>query len=358
MTNPKIDYIIVGQGIAGSMLAWFLLRQNKRIKVIDQYRPDSASRVAAGLINPITGRKMNKTWMAEKVIPFAFKSFQELEQKFGKPFLHKINIFRIFNSVKQQNDWLSKSSDLTYALFLEKDGIEKYDHPFVKNPFGGLEITNAGYVDVSTLLTVLRDYFMENDLVIEDQVSYDDIKLQESKVTWKDIKAEKMIFCEGAYGINNPWFKWLEFKLVKGEIITIKANLSLNKILNHKIWMLPLDNQTYKVGATFQWDYKNSSPSPNGLKQLTGNLKKIIDIEYSVIDHEAGIRPASYDVRPFIGLHPEHPQIGIFNGLGSKGVSLSPYFAEEFIHHLEAGKELNKEVNIKRVIASEKNKNQ
>ena len=67
MSKSSLDYLIVGMGLAGSALAYFLSKNGKKIALIDNNIDQTSSKIAAGLYNPITGRKMVKTWMAPKM---------------------------------------------------------------------------------------------------------------------------------------------------------------------------------------------------------------------------------------------------------------------------------------------------
>ncbi|HBA65740.1 MAG TPA: FAD-dependent oxidoreductase, partial [Methylococcaceae bacterium] len=55
-----IDFLIVGQGLAGSLLAFELIQRNAQVMVVDDGR-ENASEVAAGLINPVTGIRLVKS---------------------------------------------------------------------------------------------------------------------------------------------------------------------------------------------------------------------------------------------------------------------------------------------------------
>jgi glycine/D-amino acid oxidase-like deaminating enzyme len=141
---------------------------------------------------------------------------------------------------------------------------------------------------------------------------------------------------------------WLPFRPVKGEILMIDPEIQIDFIYNRKIFILPYKKGLYKVGSTYTWDYMDVLPTEEAKNFLEEKLNQIFRVKYNVVAHFAGIRPATKDRRPFIGMHPDYPFVGIFNGLGSKGVSLGPYFAQQFVGYLLKDKELDKEVNINR----------
>jgi glycine/D-amino acid oxidase-like deaminating enzyme len=112
--------------------------------------------------------------------------------------------------------------------------------------------------------------------------------------------------------------------------------------------VIPLGDNQYRLGATYTWDELDNIPTEIGRNNLTEKYQKLMKPSMEILSHQAGVRPATKDRRPFIGMHPEFENIGIFNGLGSKGVSLAPYFAKQFVDFLVYQKELHPEVNINR----------
>jgi glycine/D-amino acid oxidase-like deaminating enzyme len=216
-------------------------------------------------------------------------------------------------------------------------------------PYGGMEIKEAGFVDVRKLVGAYRNYLRQKGLYRQEEVRYEEIIPTAAFVQWKEVQAKKIIFCDGAFTTQNPYFNWLPFSLVKGEIIhiTIPDN-SLEHIINQGIFILPLRNGVYKVGATYEWNELTWQPTLKAQEELLPKLKALLKLPFELVAHDAGIRPATADRRPLIGLHPHYQSVGIFNGLGTKGVSLAPYFARQLFEHLEYNKELPKEVYINR----------
>ena len=216
------------------------------------------------------------------------------------------------------------------------------------NDLGGIKIKNSGYLDIPRLLNSLKQYIRLYGKIREEFFEYPEMVITEKGLKYKDLRAGKIIFCEGPQARNNPYFKWLPFRPVKGEILTIDPEIHFKFIFNRQIFILPLQDGLYRVGATYNWDYRHINPTEEAKKYLEQKLNQFFPVNYNVKIHLAGIRPATKDRRPFVGLHPNFPSVGIFNGLGSKGVTLSPYFTEQFVDYLLKDKELDKEVNINR----------
>jgi glycine/D-amino acid oxidase-like deaminating enzyme len=345
-SSKTYDYLIIGQGIAGTMLAHFLLKKNKSIRITDQSNPSSSSHIAAGICNPITGQRLVKTWNADVIFPFAEAVYSELEHDFGSKFWHKMNIVKV----------LSTKEALFYNEKRNNSEFQKWTIPVQRNFstqqfHGDFEITGSGYLNMDKLITAYSQKFLQKNILLEGCCQPEDLQIEKEYILWKGYRFQKVIFCEGYQAANNPFFSWLPFVLAKGELLEIHSpGLQLNKILMKDIFILPTGNNYYKVGSTYEWNNLNEEPTEERKAELINKLKQLIHCSYSIVNHYAGIRPTVKDRKPLLGLHPQHQQIGIFNGLGSKGASLAPYLASHFADYLENEVSLSKEVDISRFI--------
>lgn len=347
-----LDYIIVGQGIAGSLLSWFLTKEDLKILVIDELNLSSASHIASGVIKPITGKRFVKTWLADELIPFAENTYREFEVLFSDSFFHRTLFFKLFESVRAQNDWSARCASPEYLPYLENENILYLDKEKVKNDFGGFEINGGSRLEPDKFLLHYRNYLREKNLLLEEAFSYDDLKADATSVTYKGHQARKIIFCEGARAIQNPYFTFFPFQLAKGECLILNIeNFYPDRVINSEVLIMPLSQKNqYYVGATHEWYFDDDKPSEKGRNELLGNLSVALNLPFEILDQKAAIRPTVKDRRPYIGFHPEFPTIGIFNGMGTKGISLAPYFAHHFTEHLVHQKPLMKEVDIKRFL--------
>lgn len=344
-----VDYIIVGQGIAGTLLSYSLLKKNKKVLVIDDSYQSSSSIVAAGIFNPITGRRMVKTWMADTLFPFAYQTYHELEQLLNCKFYYRKNILKFFSSIRDKNDWTAKatSPELNNYVVLNND-YSMYDK-MIDNSHGCVEITFSGYLDIQNLLTSYKKYLLEKSILIDKKFNYDDINITSESVKWQNYHAKKIIFCDGYKASVNPYFNWLPFVLAKGEMLTIYAKtLDVNKIINKGIYIVPISKSIFKVGSTYNWETIDTTPTKSGKEELINKLNKFLKVDYKIIDHTAGVRPTVKDRKPLIGVHPKCKALGIFNGFGTKAVTLAPFFANQFTDYLTNGKPLSEEVSITR----------
>ncbi len=345
--NKKVDYLIVGQGIAGTILTYQLIKRNKTVAIIDNKPSDSSSRVAAGLFNPITGRKFVKTWKADELFPCLHSFYREFETYLGAKFFRTCEIFRPFENLGEQNDWDGKTANDDYKDYIEVVRDSSL-FPLVKNPHGGLLVKNGGFLDLNTMLDVARAKFSESVTVVEETFDPTALKVNDDGVEYGDIKANRLINCAGSNANMDPLFSWLPFRLVKGEVLHLQSDEKIEHIFNKGCFITPPLNGVCRAGSTYDWKDLTTKPTENGRNTIMEKLNALIKWQVEIKDHKAGIRPATLDRKPFIGVHPEFATIFVFNGLGTKGVSLAPYFSEQFVGYLEDGLKLDSEVDIKR----------
>lgn len=344
----NVDYLIVGQGIGGSILTEHLINAGKRVKVIDDPSFSNSSKVAGGLYNPITGRKMVKTWNCDSLFEYLTPFYKTLEQKLALSFFHNTPIYRPFYSTEEYNEWMGKSADSYYEKYIRSINGESRYGQHLHDDYGGILLNESGYLDTKKFVLGYRTFLKNSDLLIEDAFDYTQMNVSDSGVYYKGIQAGKIIFSEGRLQSDNPYFNWLPLKPVKGELIWIKSKEKIDVIYNRGVFLIPLGNGVCKVGATYHHEKLDELVTEKGQNELVRRLRKLIHFDYEVIDQKAGVRPATIDRKPFIGRHPKHKNVIAFNGLGAKGVSLAPYYANQIVRHLESNAELDAEVNIER----------
>ncbi len=348
-TYQGVDFIIVGQGLTGSLLAHALLQKGKTIHVFDNHHQHASSKVAAGIINPVTGRRVVKSWLIDDLIPFAKRTYKELETRLGIKIYYERNVIRILFSIKDENKWLEKTGDQTVAKYvLENKGLGSFSRKINEGEGVG-EIQYSSQVDMPLLLDTTKTLFLNDKILDVEKFDYQLVRFEKEQVFYKKIKAKKIIFCEGQQGRNNPWFGKLPFEVAKGEVLLVKIpNANFDKILKHKLFVVPLQNDLYWIGSTYDWDSPDDLPTEEAKQLLIHKLKKVLTIPFEIVDHQAAIRPTTFDRRPLVGLHPENTLLGIVNGMGTKGASLAPYFVNQFVEFLLEGKALDKEADIAR----------
>lgn len=338
------DFLIVGQGIAGSVLSYTLMQQKQKVLVINDSQGHCSSLVAGGIFNPITGKNLVKTWQADVLFPYMLHFYQELEKVLDKKFLHQIEIYRPFRSLQEQNDWLAKSILPTFKDYLKEiDDKQFQDNIF--NPFGGIATLQAGWLDLPIFLDAYKKFLITKQMYKEEIFEEKYIQLEKEKIIYKDHETRYLIFCTGVMATNSDLWSFLPFSPVKGETIDIFVpDATFEKIINQGVSIVPLRKQIYRIASTYNWKNLDWQCSLEAKAELIEKTKAILKLPFEVLGQKAGIRPATKHRRPMMGLHPKKPLIGIFNGLGSKGVSLAPFWAKHFVEHILDKKPLHKEI--------------
>jgi glycine/D-amino acid oxidase-like deaminating enzyme len=337
--------LVVGGGLAGVCLTHELLRKDCRVTLLDA-GVNHSSAVAAGMINPMTFRKMVKTWMGDELIPFLIDFYKELENKTGERFFFDRTIRRAFSTAYERKLWLDRQGEIEYADYIHP--IEDAETPsYVKQEFGTGIVKCPGYVDSKLFLAANQSYLKEQGVLEVSTFNVD--LLDNEKLTYKGETYSHIVFAEGYHGKNNPYFGYLPIEPVKGEVLTISVDrLDDSEIVNRKCFVLPTHDGLFKLGATFTWKTTDTLLTQEAKDELLNQYADLMTKDYTVVEHEAGVRPTVSDRRPLIGEHPQYKGLYIFNGLGTKGYMIAPYFSRHFVEHLTIGTPLIDEVNIKR----------
>jgi glycine/D-amino acid oxidase-like deaminating enzyme len=347
----SFDALIVGRGLAGNTLALTLLEQGATIKVVDIPKQTSSSRLAAGLFNPFTGKRTTKTWLAEELFPFLHAFYKRIEKKTGGSFLHEMPIYRPFLSIADYNDWSSKIIAEDFSAFVNDLPDHTKYSSWIYNPMGGLECKQSGYLDTVSYLDAARKELMKHECLIEETFHYQDLTVNADEVKWRGNCFRFVIFCEGVSAMNNPYFPNLAHGMTpnKGELLTLEIpNFSLTEIVSKGVFLVKKSDNTFQLGSTYKWAFEHEEPELSGVEEITTKFKKWFKGDFHIKKVVAGIRPATKDRKPLIGCLNENPRVFMFNGLGAKGVSLAPYWAEHLSDFLLKKKDLNPEVDIRR----------
>ncbi|TDD93761.1 NAD(P)/FAD-dependent oxidoreductase [Flavobacterium cellulosilyticum] len=342
-----IDYLIVGSGLAGISFSEVALLNNKSIVVFDNDSQNS-SKIAGGLYNPVILKRFSEVSQASEHLLLMNDFFLILEKKLQCRLNFKTPILRKFFSIEEQNNWFAASDKVNLAPFLSTSLIFK-KYSAIDSPFGYGEVLQTGYIDTASLLIKYKEFLVRNQLFEQESFDYSLLQEVENGIRYKSFHARHIIFAEG-FGMHcNHYFKEMPLDGTKGELFIIKApQLNLDVIVNTSLFILPLGGDLYKVGATYNWIDKTDNPTKGGKAELLTKIKDVINCEFEITAHLAGVRPTVKDRRPLVGTHPNHDSIHILNGLGTRGVMLGPAMAKALFDKIEYQIPLDSTIDIKR----------
>ena len=346
MSLLKPDVLVIGLGLSGGLLAWELIQRGCRVVVVDDGEMN-ASKAAAGLINPVTGKRMAKAPDIDYLLPAAREFYSGLSAVFNSRFLIEKKMLRLLRSEKEIDQCSKRLNDAAYQEYLGRLCLSETTDRHI---LGSLEQKQTGYLDTRRLLSCLLDFLVSRNAYRRTLLDYREI-LVASELSWRNFLPRQIVFCEGYRVRENPWFSWLPLQPVKGEILTLIHDQALpDQIINDGHWLLPVESNIVRIGSTFDRENIDTDPTENGKRELLAVGKKFHSglKQAKLEEHLAGIRPCSLDRQPLMGKHPKYPQLSIFNGFGSKGSVSIPWHCRRFADFLLNGNALPESADSKR----------
>lgn len=326
------DVLIIGQGLAGSLVASAMEDRGFTFLIYDEIRPHSSSQYAAGLINPITGRRFVKSWQYDLLEPVFNTTYASLGAKYNTTFIRDLTIRLCLSGAKEENDLLSQSVRYGYDHL-----ISRCNHldDITKNIYVQYDL-KAYQVDIIHLISILRNQWLSGNQLIQSSFNYSNLFFDTANKCWKyhDHVFRAVIFCEGAAVKDNPFFYDLPILPNKGQMLWIDLNLPEHLAYKHQVMLIGHQRIGW-VGATYEWDFDTPLPTVEGLNDLKYKLDRFIDVPYRVISQHSGIRPTTQDRRPIIMKHPHLANMWAINGMGTKGASVGPYLINELMSQLK-----------------------
>jgi len=345
----KTKYLIIGQGLAGTALVHTFDRNNIDFIIIDNGNDITSSKVAPGSYNPVVFKRHTLTWKVNEIFPALNEFYTNVGNLLNENIINNKNIIVRIKEKDKVEFWKKKAKTNELKKYMSLKLMSNFNDSRLIEGLGYGKINYSGILDVNTYLEKSKIYFLDNSKYIQSEFVFDDLVLETDSIQYRDIEAEHIIFCEGYRTAFNPYFFWLQFKLTKGEILTVRIkDFTQDYIIKSGIGIVPQGDDIYKISATYNWHDITERTTRGGRKYLIEKLNNYLNCDYEIINHQAGIRPTVKDRRPLLGTHPVYKNLHVFNGLGTKGVALSPYFSEHLFNYIENGKELDSEVDIKR----------
>ncbi len=340
-----LDFVVVGQGLAGTLLALELERRGRRVLVADDGWRTAASRVAAGVLNPVTGMRIVKTLGADDLLPAAKRVYSALGERFGETFFREVPFYRFYSSEHEREIKAKRAADPEYAGWISEDvPAGTLCGGALADRLGGFFVHRAGWLDIPKLLDCARAEWRSRGVLLEENFDYGDVEISRAGTRWRgrDVRGG-IIFCEGFRVRENPWFSHLKWQPAKGEFVELELAGTENfqsQILKGNVVAIPLGGARWRVGTNYDRETLDTVPTPEVAERLrrafSAMFVKLPSAEAvpQLVAHRAGVRPAVQGALPKVGAHEKFPKLFLFNGFGSKGVTWIPLYAERFAEKL------------------------
>lgn len=343
------EFLIVGQGLAGTAVAWRLLERGRSFVIVDRNEPVTSSKVAAGVITPITGMRLTLNWRYHELHGEALRFYRARERELSRRFFFPRPHVRLFKNEREVELWRRRREDEAVRPYVNAFPHEPLvDGSRFENTLGGFQQRYSGFLDTAAYLEASRAHFAAGGAWIEDDVSEDDIELHDGAVEWKGRRFATVIFCRGWEACRSRWFSWLPFDSARGTILTLRGDFGESRCgINRGSWLVPRGDGTVRAGSTYElrFDHPNV-PAPGVVEDLIANLRTLVRVPFEVIASQTAARPIVKHCQSVIGRHPAHPQLAIMNGLGSKGSLRAPFMARRLVEHLLDGVPLDPEFDL------------
>jgi len=338
--------LIVGQGLAGTLLAWQLIRLGQKVMVVDREEAVTSSKIAGGIVSPITGMRMVKTWRLDEFYPAAKEFYRWIESETGSSLYFEKPVQRLFRDREEQSRFERRMTEPGFAEYILKEGVP--DQEGLLADSGGFVMQGA-YLNVIQFLQVSRQRFSEQTFYQSGEVSPDSLEILPSGLRWKGMDFEQVVFCEGWKGNQNSFFDWVPFKPAKGEILEVRCDeLSEQRIINRAGFLAPLGDHKFRAGSTYEWEQLDNQITGVGEKEICEKIRAMTDLPFAIIDHKAGVRPIINGSKALLGRHPGMERLAFFNGLGSKGVLNGPFLSAMLARHLVDGSPIEECVDLRK----------
>ncbi len=351
-SNPmSLDLLVVGGGLAGCAMVWQAMRRGLKVALVDQLSPQSSSRVAAGLVTPITGNRLALSWKFNEFFVQANELYRYAESQQSTSFWSVSPALRIFSSEQErelfQNRWARPEyldpNDILHMRILASEELDGFHAPH-----GGFIMSPAARLSTQVYIESTRQMLDAKGLLFERAIDlHADMipKDHEFEFPSLQIRAGYVCLAQGIDARSNRWFDTLPLHPARGDILRVQAHApQVDQVVHGDGWLVPLEGGKFLVGATYARDPQSCVvESPVGIaarEELLGRWDSFFKPPAPIIesiDQRAAVRPASYDRHPLIGSHPKYPKLCCLNGLGSKGSLMAPMLANQLLDHLQFG---------------------
>ena len=341
----KPEILIAGQGLAGTALAWALHERGVPFLIVDPNEKETCSKIAAGLVTPITGKRVKPSWRMEELLPVALGLYHRVGKLLGANFCHAVAMVRLFKEPREVEWWRGRAGDVGLDQWVDAKA-PLVDVSQFHSELGGFVQSHAGWLDTAAYLEASRTFFEKNEAWQQGVVAEDEIEVHDDHIRWRGRSFSRVVFCSGAeQRRDSRFFSWLNFGCARGVIASLKADLNETRIINRGCWLLPRAADEWRAGSTYEFDL--NTPMETSVEDLRGKLMQLLRVPFEISGAQAGIRPIIKHRQLVLGRHPAHPRVCVFNGLGSKGALRAPFFARMLVNHLLDEAPIDIEVDVR-----------
>lgn len=333
----ELPILVVGQGIAGSVLALAFAEYKIPFLAVEQNGISRSSSVAAGLFNPVVFKRLTEGWRAFEAVEKAKAFYGKAEQTTQSSFLNVDGILRVHGSDDERRMWSAKRENLTWSRVLGESSSDSGLMSGLHAPFGAAHIREAGFIHPQKFLDAVKSFLSSKQQICNRTFEHNDVRFSQEAIAWNGMRFKAIVFCEGTAIQHNPYFTAEILKPAKGEVLIVEAPDLPQRVFNGKVYGVPIGNGRFRVGATYEWDPPHAEPTQAKYDELHEQLCSLVKVPFRVVGHEAGIRPSSPNRRPFFINSASEKRIFAFNGLGTKGVLLAPMLALEIASYFRDG---------------------
>ena len=320
------DFLIIGQGMAGTLLSYELMRAGKSVLIIDKKEVHNTSLVASAVINPLVGKNWTLAKDAERIIPLALETYQQLNHLLQADLVQQKSLL-VFHRDEVSKQNFSKQIEVGNPYLREENVTEQsaWDAPF---GFG--KVAPVYTVDAQELLNKWSRYLRTKNALLEEKIRFDELKFSGDTIQYKDITAENLVFCEGAIGRQNPFFPSLTFTQNRGDALLLSIpHLSPEHIYHKDFRLVPHRDNLFWCGSNYIWEYDTLEPNIEWRIQTENALKSWLKLPFEIVDHWVAERPTTAGQQSLLLRHQQHKNLYFFNGLGTRGFSAGPSLAKE-----------------------------
>ncbi|MDB6120878.1 MAG: hypothetical protein JWO08_4659 [Verrucomicrobiaceae bacterium] len=332
--------LIIGQGLAGTAVAWHLWQREVPFLIVDRDEPVTSSKVAAGLFTPITGMRLTLNEGYGSRLAEAVPFYRHKERLLGQRFLHARPAVRLFKNAEEPSRWAKRMLDPAVKPFVQAHPrLPLLNAEVFDAPNGGFQMKHAGYLDTAAYLAASRAFFEKLGCWQAADIRSEELAVDADKVAWEGRSFGEVIFCQGWEAGRHPWFDWVPFAPARGTILTASGDLQgERRIVNCGCWVAAREDGMLRIGSTYE--LKFDSPhgfDPAKLAELYQQIKRLLKVPVVIHDQQTAVRPTITQQRTLIGRHPAKRRVAFLNGLGSKGTLLAPHFARRLVEYLLDG---------------------